>query len=122
MDAAQVLIFSIDEMADGDARGFDPHATGRVTMFVVRQGLSLHAYGNARPHVDGAPMPWRKDAYLSGERRRIVCHAHGAQFDTATGICVLGPCDGQALTPVVLHALPSGEIALAQASLQEIRS
>lgn len=121
MDAAPLLLASIDEIADGDARGFDPQAAGRDTMFVVRQGLSLHAYLNACPHIDGAPMAWRKNAYLSGDRRRIVCHAHGAQFDIASGVCVLGPCEGQALTPVALHTFPSGGITLA-ASLSETLS
>ena len=43
-----------------------------------------------------------KDAYLNAARDRIVCAAHGAQFDIATGICTLGPCLGQRLQPVAL--------------------
>lgn len=120
MNVAQLLIANIDEIADGRARGFDPSGTGRDTMFVVRQGQSLHAYRNACPHIDGAPMAWRKNAYLSGDQRRIVCHAHGAQFDIASGICVLGPCEGQTLKPVALHTLPSGGITLAAPFLETL--
>jgi nitrite reductase/ring-hydroxylating ferredoxin subunit len=47
-------------------------------------------------------MAWRKDEYLNAARDRIVCAAHGAQFDIATGVCTLGPCLGQRLEPVVL--------------------
>jgi len=115
----RLLLSSIDEIVDGDSRGFDPGATGRDTMFVVRQGSTLHAYLNACPHIDGAPMAWRKDAYLSGDRRHIVCHAHGARFDIASGRCVLGPCQDQALTPVPIQALPSGRIALATEPFNE---
>ena len=111
------LLASIEDIPDGQSRGFDPDATGRDTLFIVRQGRALYAYRNACPHIDGAPMAWRQNAYLSGDRRRIVCHAHGAQFDIATGVCLLGPCEGQALTPIALHTLSSGEIALATAIL-----
>jgi len=117
-----LLLTNIDELADGDSRGFDPGASGRDTMFVVRQGAALHAYLNACPHIDGAPMAWRKDAYLSGDRRHIVCHAHGARFDIASGRCVLGPCENQALTPIPLKTLPSGGIALATDILKEKKS
>jgi nitrite reductase/ring-hydroxylating ferredoxin subunit len=66
------------ELADGSSRGFDPWREGMDTVFLVRQGERVHAYRNACPHVDGAPMAWRKDAYLNGDRSRIVCSAHGA--------------------------------------------
>jgi nitrite reductase/ring-hydroxylating ferredoxin subunit len=58
-------------------------------------------------------MAWRKDAYLNGDRSRIVCSAHGAQFDIETGVCTLGPCLGQSLTSVLLEVDDSGAIRLA---------
>jgi nitrite reductase/ring-hydroxylating ferredoxin subunit len=64
-------------------------------------------------------MAWRKDAYLNAARDRIVCHAHGAQFDIATGACLLGPCLGQSLTPVPLHIHADGELHLAPSTHQE---
>lgn len=54
-------------------------------------------------------MAWRKDAYLSGDRRHVVCSAHGAHFDIASGLCTLGPCVGESLTPVALsHSADRG--------------
>lgn len=94
---------SLHELPDGGSRGFDPHAVGRDTVLVVRDGCRVYAYVDACPHHPGAPMAWRKDAYLNGDGTRIVCHGHGAQFDIATGVCVLGPCLGQALTPLSLY-------------------
>ena len=108
-----VHLCRLDELPDGQSRGFDPTGTGRDTLFIVRQGERLHAWRNACPHVDGAPMAWRKDAYLSGDRRRIVCYAHGAQFDIASGECLLGPCLGQRLSPVVVQLTAAGEVWLA---------
>jgi len=100
----------LDDLAEGQARGFDLRGEGRDGLFVVRSGGRLYAWRNACPHLDGAPMAWRKDAYLSADGRRIVCSAHGAQFDIASGVCLRGPCLGQALTPVPLHFEPDGSV------------
>jgi nitrite reductase/ring-hydroxylating ferredoxin subunit len=45
-------------------------------------------------------MAWRKDAFLNADGSRIVCAAHGAQFEIDSGLCVLGPCIGESLTRV----------------------
>lgn len=99
----------LDDLPDGGARGFDPQATGRDTLFVVRRGLELHAYVNACPH-HGTPMAWRKDAYLNAAADRIVCAAHGALFEMHTGLCTLGPCLGERLTPVALSVGADGGV------------
>ena len=101
-NGTDVFLCRIGEVPDGGSRGFDPGRTGQDTMFVVRQGGQVHGWRDACPHHGGTPMAWRKDAYLNAARDRIVCAAHGAQFDIATGICTLGPCLGQRLQPVQL--------------------
>jgi len=95
-----------DEIDEGQSRGFDPRGVGEDTMFVVRWGGALQAWRNACPHVDGAAMAWRKDAYLNAGGTRIVCHAHGAEFLPDSGTCVQGPCIGKRLTavPIVIDA------------------
>lgn len=105
-----VRLCRFDELVDGQSRGFDPQGAGRDLLFVVRQGVALHGWRNACPHVDGAPMAWRKDAYLNAARDRIVCSAHGAQFDIDSGLCRLGPCLGQRLQPVPLQIDPHGDV------------
>jgi naringenin degradation protein FdeD len=112
MTAVTVPLCHLDELPDGDSRGFDPFKEGQDTVLVVRHGDQLHAYRDACPHHGGTPMAWRKNAYLNGDRSRIVCHAHGAQFDIATGVCTLGPCLGQALEPVPVVVTGDGEIHL----------
>jgi nitrite reductase/ring-hydroxylating ferredoxin subunit len=97
-----VFLCRLDELPDGDARGFDPARTGQDTVLVVRQGERVVGWRDACPHHGGTPMAWRKDAYLNAARDRIVCAAHGAQFDIATGVCTLGPCLGQRLQRVEL--------------------
>lgn len=103
----------LDELADGHSRGFDPTGEGHDSMFIVRRGDALHAWRNACPHIDGAPMPWRKDAYLSGDRQQIVCYAHGARFEIESGLCVRGPCLGQRLEAVALRVDDEGHVYLA---------
>ena len=110
---------NFDELPDGASRGFDPRGTGRDTMFVVRQGRALHAWLNACPH-HGTTMPWRRHAYLNAAGDRIVCSAHGALFEIDTGRCTLGPCLGQALTPVPV-VVSGGEVHLAETTRLEGR-
>lgn len=108
----------LNELPDGGARGFDPRAEGRDTVFVVRHGGTLRAWVNACPHY-GTPLAWRKDTYLNADGDRIVCAAHGALFDIDTGLCTLGPCLGDRLTaqPLALH--DNGEVHLTPAITQE---
>lgn len=48
-----------------------------------------------------------------------MCAAHGALFDIPTGRCTLGPCLGDALTPVPLTLQANGEVHIADATYQE---
>jgi nitrite reductase/ring-hydroxylating ferredoxin subunit len=110
MQPPGIRLCRLEEIPDGDSRGFDPLNTGQNTMLVVRQGGALYAWRDACPHINGVPMAWRKDAYLNAGRDRIVCSAHGAQFDIATGLCTLGPCLGQSLEPVNILVAGDGTI------------
>lgn len=110
-----IRLAHVDDLSDPGALGFDPGCAGQDTLFVVRRGESFVAYRDACPHFGDTPMAWRKDAYLNGDGTRIVCHAHGAQFDIATGECLLGPCLGRRLTPVDIEVTSSGDIMLISA-------
>ena len=107
-----IRLAHIDDLADPGAQGFDPFRAGHDTLFVVRRGADVCAYRDACPHFGDTPMAWRKDAYLNGDGTRIVCSAHGAQFDIASGECLLGPCLGQRLTPVDIDVTSDGDIVL----------
>ena len=102
----------LEEIVDGDARGFDPLQEGRDTVFVVRQADRVYAWRDSCPHEHGTPMAWRKNAYLNADRSRIVCHAHGALFDIAKGLCLVGPCMGQSLTAMPIELRADGVIAV----------
>jgi nitrite reductase/ring-hydroxylating ferredoxin subunit len=105
-----VILCRLDDLPDGASRGFDPGRTGQDTVLLVRRGATIHGWRDACPHHGGTPMAWRKDEYLNAARDRIVCAAHGAQFDIETGVCTLGPCLGQRLEPVELTVTAVGSI------------
>lgn len=100
----------LEEIADGASRGFDATGISRIPMFVVRRGNQVQGWLDTCPHVDGAPLAWRKDAYLSADGSSIVCYGHGAVFDIESGVCTKGPCMGQALTPVEVHRDEKGAL------------
>jgi nitrite reductase/ring-hydroxylating ferredoxin subunit len=108
----------VDDVPDRHSRGFDPRGGGQDTVVVVRQGRALFAYADACPH-HGTPMAWRKDAYLDAACERIVCAAHGALFEIATGLCILGPCLGEALKPVALTVYENGDVHLVETPFEE---
>ena len=103
---------ALADIADGTARGFDPLGQGRDTMFVVRRGARAHGWRNFCPHYGHEQMAWKKDAYLGHDGARIVCGAHGAQFEIDSGICVAGPCTGKTLVAVRLD-IRAGQVFIA---------
>ncbi|MET0265074.1 MAG: Rieske 2Fe-2S domain-containing protein [Duganella sp.] len=106
------LLCHLDDLPDGEARGFDPYRAGQDSLLVVRQGQRLYGYRDLCPHYGDTPMAWRRHAYLDAAHRYIVCAAHGALFEIASGACVCGPCLGQSLTPVRLVVNDHKEVHL----------
>lgn len=96
------FLCKFEDLPDGRSRGFDPLAEGRDSMFIVRKGRALYAFRNACPHYDHARMAWKTNEFLNGDRSRIMCAAHGAEFTIEEGTCTIGPCLGQRLTPVTV--------------------
>jgi len=101
-----------DAIAEGQDLGFDPEAQGQTTVFVLRWRGQWHAWQDWCPHWGTGPMAWRRHAYFSGDGQSLMCHAHGARFDPLSGLCTLGPCQGQALRPVALRLDASGAIEI----------
>lgn len=107
-----VWLIHIEQLLDPGSMGFDPGNTGQDTLMLVRRGSEVFAWLDACPHHGGTPMAWRKDAYLNGDGSRIVCAAHGAQFDIASGECMRGPCMGQRLTQLETALTEEGRVGV----------
>ncbi len=92
----------LEALPDGTSKGFPPAAGGFAGLFAARQGDAVHVYVNSCPHL-GVPLDWMPDRFLSADGSRIVCATHGAEFRIADGVCLQGPCHGDALEPVLIH-------------------
>ncbi len=65
---------------------------------------SHRAYRDACPHT-GRRLSDDPNRVLTREADRLICFGHGALFRLEDGVCVAGPCMGQALSPLP----PAGE-------------
>lgn len=97
-----IALCALAEISDGGSKGVLPNRRGRDQVLLVRQGRQVYGYVNNCPHYDKAPLGWKKDAFLNGDRTHIMCAAHGALFRVEDGACTIGPCLGQSLQPVAL--------------------
>ena len=104
---------ALDDVPEGGSRGVMPNTRGRDQVLLIRQGARVYAYVNNCPHYDRAPLGWKKDEFLTGDGQHVMCAAHGALFRIKDGVCEVGPCLGQSLTPVVLR-IENGVIYLDQ--------
>ncbi|WP_432698162.1 Rieske (2Fe-2S) protein [Marinobacterium sp. YM272] len=114
MSSSRQRLCAVGELPEGESRGFDLDGDGQDELFVVNRAGTLYGYRNSCPHQPGAPMAWRRHAYLNKESSLIVCFAHGAQFDIESGLCIDGPCQGDSLTAVPLSQDPDGNVYLTE--------
>jgi nitrite reductase/ring-hydroxylating ferredoxin subunit len=92
----------IDELADDGCRGFSVGAgKARFELFLVRKRGRLYGYVNECPHL-GTPLELIQDRFLTRDKERLLCTAHGAEFRIEDGYCVTGPCFGCSLRPIPL--------------------
>ena len=91
----------LDDIPDNTSKGFALNNKNPIeaTVFVVRQHNDVYLYRNHCPHL-GLPLEWMPHQFLDRDGQYIQCATHGAQFRITDGICVSGPCPGEALTPI----------------------
>lgn len=96
------LVCESHTVAEGTARCLTVEsAAGAFPLLLLRSGGVLHAYVNACPH-QYLPLDYRSGSVLSADGTRLLCSAHGAVFDAATGGCLSGDgADGLDRVPVV---------------------
>lgn len=99
MTAERTVLCRLEEIEDGEAKGFTLGAgLDAEELFVVRDGTRLYGYVNSCPHT-GAPLEMLPDRFLNADGSHIICSTHGALFRIADGHCIAGPCAGDCLTP-----------------------
>ena len=97
--ADERVLCPAEEMEEGGARGLPAPPGGFTGLFAVRKGGEVRVYVNSCPHI-GLPLEPLPNRFLDTRKAHIVCAAHGARFRIEDGVCVSGPCIGQALEAV----------------------
>ncbi len=85
-----------DDLHDGTAIEFTLEDT---PCFAFALSGVVAAYVNRCPHL-GIELNWMPERFFDIERMFIQCATHGALFTPDQGICIVGPCQGEALTPL----------------------
>ncbi len=112
----QRVLCRVEDIPDGDARGF-PAAPGHfMGLFAVRRGDRVLVYVNSCPHI-GVPLEPLPHRFLDTRRTHIICAAHGARFHIEDGKCFSGPCIGEALEAVAVRIVDGMVMVPADAGL-----
>lgn len=113
------VIAKVDELSPGSVKKFWIICQEyRVDAFLVNERGSFHAYVNRCRHMP-TPLDFIRDQFMSEDGKHLMCYTHGALYELATGLCVAGPCKGEALyrLPVrvdggdVLVGCPQGDLS-----------
>jgi nitrite reductase/ring-hydroxylating ferredoxin subunit len=64
--------------------------------FAVRYKGQLHAYLNRCAHV-AMELDSQEGVFFDHAGRDLLCSTHRATYDTASGRCLGGPCNGKSL-------------------------
>ena len=102
MTEEKAYLCRLQDLTQQKSRGFTvPTGKGELQVLVIRHAGEIYGYLNRCPHT-GVSLDWMPDQFLDQTGEFIQCSTHGAQFRIADGLCVYGPCSGDALTPVTL--------------------
>jgi nitrite reductase/ring-hydroxylating ferredoxin subunit len=64
--------------------------------FAVRYRGRVHGYLNRCAHV-ALELDWQEGVFFDSDGRDLLCSTHGATYDTQSGRCLGGPCNGAPL-------------------------
>ncbi len=104
-------LIALDAIEDGGFAEVEASVDGEPESLVLhRVAGQVRAWRNICPHA-GRRLDWAPGRFLVSKAGHLVCAAHGASFDTTDGICVEGPCRGEALRAVVVR-VEDGQVRL----------
>lgn len=118
MDDSRQVLVRFDAMPDGALLEADACVDGVAESLVLyRDGDDVRAWLNVCPHA-GRRLDWAPGQFLKSREGLLVCAAHGATFELRDGVCVAGPCRGQALVAVDVQ-IDEGDVVLLSGSRAE---
>jgi len=94
----------LDDIPDGGARGFAVEGPDLAQRLVVaRRGGRIFGYVNRCPHAFSRLDSEIGQFFEDDESVHLFCDSHAALFRVEDGVCIDGPCEGQALTPAAIR-------------------
>lgn len=109
--AEERVLCRVEDLPEGEARGFAAAPGGFTGLFAVRKDGAIRVYVNSCPHV-GLPLEMLPHRFLDAKKQTIICTAHGARFRIEDGVCITGPCMGEALEIVPMRIV-DGQVVVA---------
>lgn len=92
-----------DGLPDGGLWEVETEVDGVAeSLILYRDGDHVRAWLNICPHA-GRRLDWAPGKFLMSKDGLLVCAAHGASFELREGVCVGGPCRGDALRGVAVE-------------------
>ena len=103
MSNQRVICKSEELLEKGKGVRFElPEFGEHVRAFAVRFNGVAYAYVNQCAHLP-VQLDWNEGDFFTREQDYLICATHGAQYESHTGHCVLGPCQGKRLRPLVVN-------------------
>lgn len=107
MAGVSEALITEDRVPEGELVALTIEADGAsIDVIARRTGADLAVWENVCPHA-GRRLDYAPGRFLL-HAGRLVCAAHGAQFDLRDGRCVDGPGRGGRLTALATAAVPGG--------------
>lgn len=100
-----IRLCELEQIPDPGSLGLQVVIGGREQeIMLIRRNHEVFGYINACPHT-GVCLDWQPGEFLTGDRQRIICSMHGAEFEIDDGFCVSGPCAGDQLQPLPIFLI-----------------
>ena len=116
--AGDRVVARVGEVAPGAVKKFGLICEKyRIDAFLINYRGDFRAYVNRCRHMT-TPLDFVRYQFFTDDGRHLICMTHGALYDPESGLCVDGPCKGQALYPLpvriegdeVLVGCPAGNL------------
>lgn len=98
MEAERRIVDTEEVPADGTVLFTMRNGTDTTEAIVLELADGIVAFENYCPHWRHVPLDRGSGATLRDDE--LVCEKHGATFETDSGYCNFGPCEGATLSEV----------------------
>ena len=127
MSPNNIEVYAICAVSNIEPGGAKAFSLSRITgagenrpfpiVIVRKNAKDFFGYVNACPH-EGIWLNIGSGTFFDTDKKSLRCSRHGARFETETGICTDGPCQGASLEPLAL-AVIQGDVCLCGVALVE---